>query len=175
MKPAKKAAICGILTALSLVFMFLTGLFPIASYAIPAFCGILLMIVVFEMGRRQAMLVYLAVALLSLLLTPDREAAFIYIIFLGYYPVLKSKIEQLHNRWGILAIKVILFLAVLTIGFCASVFLLGLYEIHFGWLILLIGACVMTVVFLIYDTAVGLIAQMYCNQIRPKYLKRFFH
>ena len=73
MKHSSKVALCGMICALCTVCMFMTGLFPFATYALPAIAGVLLCVVVIELSPRWALVVYLAVSCLSFLLSPDRE------------------------------------------------------------------------------------------------------
>lgn len=70
--------------------MFLTGLIPIGTYALPAIAGVLLIVAVIEIGAKWAWMIYAAVAVLSLLFAADKEAALLFVLFFGYYPVLKS-------------------------------------------------------------------------------------
>ena len=90
MKKSKQVAAGGIAASLCLLLMFLTGLFPFATYALPAMAGTLLIVVVIELGRPTATMVYAAVSLLSLLITPDKEAALMFVVFFGYYPANKA-------------------------------------------------------------------------------------
>ncbi len=93
-----RLAFCGVITALCTVTMFLTGLISIGTYALPAFAGILLIVVVVELGVGWAWPVYLASSVLSLLLAGDKEAAMLFVVFFGYYPILKAQIEGMHRR-----------------------------------------------------------------------------
>ena len=81
-----KVAFCGIVAALSAVLMFLTGLVPVATLAIPAIAGCLLIPVVVESGLSWGFGVYAVCSVLSFLLAADREAALFYVLFFGYYP-----------------------------------------------------------------------------------------
>ena len=47
MSKSGKIALGGLLTALGVVLMFLTGLIPIGTYALPAIAGVLLIVAVF--------------------------------------------------------------------------------------------------------------------------------
>lgn len=51
MNKTVKIAITSIVTALSLVFMFMTGLLPFMTYALPGLAGMLLMVVVIEISK----------------------------------------------------------------------------------------------------------------------------
>ena len=101
-KTSKNAALCGLLGALSLVILTFGGLIPIATFCAPALSGIVILIAASECGLRQGWLMYLAVALLSLLLVPERETAFMFVFLLGYYPLLKVWLERVKFaplRW----------------------------------------------------------------------------
>ena len=91
-------ALGGVLAALAVVIMSLGGLIPIATYVTPMLCAMLLQAVLLTCGTRVAWAWYGAVALLGLLLCPDKEAAAVY-VFLGYYPIVKPKLDGLKPAW----------------------------------------------------------------------------
>ena len=66
--------------ALSTLFVAGAGLFPTMTYALPAISGVLLIAAVIELGKRWAFFCYAAVALLSLLLGTDKEAALLFLL-----------------------------------------------------------------------------------------------
>ena len=108
---AKPIAFGGILAALAVVIMSIGGLFPVATYACPMLCAILQYIVFCFCGRRIAWAWYAAVAILCLLVGPDKEATAVF-VFLGYYPILKSSMDKIPAKY---LCKVIFFnIAVLT-------------------------------------------------------------
>ena len=96
-KNSMKAALCGILAALSTVVMFFTGIIPVATLALPAIAGCLLIPVVAEVGISWGFGTFAVCAGLSFLLAPDRETAFVYLFF-GWYPILRPKIAALPSR-----------------------------------------------------------------------------
>ena len=67
-----KITLGGIIAALSLIFMFFTGIMPIFAYTLPALSGAFLIVIVIELGKKWAFITYGAVALLSFFLTPDK-------------------------------------------------------------------------------------------------------
>ena len=91
--PAAKIAFGGVMAALALVIMNMMGLIPIATYACPSLAIILLCVVLKLCGRRIAWAWYGAVAILSILMAPDKEAAAIFAV-LGYYPIIKPAFEK---------------------------------------------------------------------------------
>lgn len=90
---AKQMALGGIMAALAVTIMSLGGLIPVATYVCPMLCAILLLVVYLSCGSRIAWAWYGAVAILSLLMGPDKEAAAVF-VFLGYYPILKPWLDK---------------------------------------------------------------------------------
>ena len=81
------------MAALAVVIMCMGGIIPVATYVCPMLCAILLAVVLRFAGRRIAWAWYAAVALLSLLMGPDKEAASVF-VFLGYYPIIKPWVDR---------------------------------------------------------------------------------
>lgn len=94
----KAMALSGMLAALALVIMCMGGLIPLATYICPMLCVIVQYIVLWLCGRRIAWTWFAVVALLSLLLGPDKEAAGVFLL-LGYYPMLKPVFEKWPVSW----------------------------------------------------------------------------
>ena len=91
--PAAQIAFGGVMAALALVIMNMVGLIPVATYVCPSLCMILLSVVLKLCGRRIGWAWYGAVAILSVLLAPDKEAAAIFTV-IGYYPIIKPAFER---------------------------------------------------------------------------------
>ena len=92
-------ALCGVTAALAVVIMCMGGLIPVATYVCPLICMLLLREVFRRSGSSMAWVWYAVVSILSLLLGPDKEAAGV-CVFLGYYPILKPKLDRM--RLGVL-------------------------------------------------------------------------
>ncbi len=91
-------ALGGVLAALAVVIMAMGTLIPVATYVCPVLCSLLLKIVLSLCGQRTACAWYGAVAILSLLLAPDKEAAAVF-LFLGYYPIVKPSLDRKNLPW----------------------------------------------------------------------------
>lgn len=96
--PASSVALGGVLAALAVVVMCLGTIIPVATYVCPMFCALLLQVVLKSCGVRIAWAWYGAVTILSLLLAPDKEAAAVF-AFLGYYPIVKPRLDKTRLRW----------------------------------------------------------------------------
>ncbi len=95
---AKQIALGGLMGALAIVIMCLGGLIPFATFVCPMFCCMITKIVLTMCGRRIAWAWYGAVEFLRLLMSPDKEAAAVFCC-LGYYPILKPKLETIKGQW----------------------------------------------------------------------------
>jgi len=82
----------------AVVIMSLGTLIPVATYAAPVLCMLLGKIVLALCGSRVAWAWYGAVALLALLMAPDKEAAAVYAV-LGYYPIVKPRLDRRKGSW----------------------------------------------------------------------------
>ena len=92
-----------------------------STQPVTAFAGMLTLFCVIELGRSWAFGVYVAAALLSLLLLPNKEAAVLYTAFFGYYPIVKAILE---GRRMPRILEYLLKLAVFNISFVAAYLLL---------------------------------------------------
>lgn len=96
--PAGVVALGGVLAALAVVIMSMGTLIPVATYVCPMLCAVLLKVVLNACGKRIAWAWYGAVAILSALMAPDKEAAAVF-VFLGYYPIVKPRLDRTRPQW----------------------------------------------------------------------------
>lgn len=122
---AKQMAFGGVMAALALVVMCMGGLIPVATYVCPMLCGLVLQLVLKTCGSRVAWAWFGAVAILSLLLGPDKEAAAVF-LFLGYYPILKPKIDRRRGKW---LLKGLLFNSAVLLMYAMLICLFGMGEL----------------------------------------------
>lgn len=94
---AGQMALGGTLAALAVCIMTFGALIPAATFCCPAFASVLLLPVLHDCGKRIAWAWYLAVAVLSCLLSPDPEAAAIF-VFLGYYPIIRTSLRRVRQK-----------------------------------------------------------------------------
>ncbi len=171
-------AFSGLVCALSLVILFMTGIIPFATYSLPCMAGFLLVTVMVECGDSWAWLSFAAVSFLAVILTPDREAALMYIIFFGYYPMVKKYLERIPSRALEWAGKLLLFNASIFVGYFGAVYLLGMEYLleeasEFVKYSLLVAMGLGNLVFLLYDIALTRIITVYIVYLRKKIFRRF--
>lgn len=118
-------ALGGIMAALAVVIMCMGGLIPVATFICPMACMMLLVVVIARCGNRVGWAWYGAVAILSALLGPDKEAAAVF-AFLGYYPILKPKMDKLPLKW---LWKLIYFNAAILLMYWLLLNVLGMAQV----------------------------------------------
>ena len=85
------------MVSLAVVLMCLGTVIPIATYAAPVLCMFTGQVVMVLCGSRTAWAWFGAVAWLGLLLAPDKEAAAVFCV-LGYYPIIKPKLDKTKGK-----------------------------------------------------------------------------
>lgn len=164
MKRTTKLTLCGIIAALSAVVLFFTGVIPVATLALPALAGCLLVPVVAELGIPWGFGSYAVCAALAFLLAPDREAALFYLLFFGYYPVLFGVLGKIKNTAARTAVKFAVFNAAVVAETLLAVFVLGIpwESISFlGRATAPVLLALANVVFFLYDRALGGLIVLY--------------
>ncbi|MBS6445085.1 MAG: hypothetical protein KH373_04690 [Ruminococcus sp.] len=168
-----KVALGGIISALCLVSMFLTGVIPILSLALPMIAGTLMMIIKVEVSTGWSFLTYIAVSMLSLFVTFDKESSVMFIFLFGLYPILKTFFDKVKLKLVRVLSKLIYYNVSVTIAFQITFKLFGMEELadqmnqYFphGMLVLLITT---NPVFLMYDYVLNNLIDIYYKKLKPK-------
>ena len=167
---AYRAAVTGVLAALSLVFLYLSALTPPGRLGLVAVAGLIPAAAVVSAGLAAGFLCYSAAGLLGLILLPVKSNALLYLLFFGLYPMIKSLIERLRQLPLELLLKLAFFNLVLTLfWFGLSGVLLPFLPsaLNQTWLVYAAG----NVVFLVYDFGFSKLIAFYCQRI-DKALRR---
>ena len=170
-------ALGGTITSLVLLLMFMATAFPALDYAIPTYAGFLMVVVIVEAGSGWALVTYCACALLCPLLTPDYEATLLFILFMGYYPILYVFLNRIKNSVLRMSVKLIVFNAA-VLAYAAvfkfvftSVDLMEGMESFGKWAEpALLGLA--NIFFIFYDRVLGMLIKKYIGWFRKKVLKR---
>lgn len=169
---ASRLALCGILAALAVSLLFLSGVLPFAAIACPVLASLVLIPVYCECGRRWGWVWYLAVGLLSLLTVADREAALLF-LFLGYYPLLKKYFERLRGRFLQWVVKLLYVNAAIAAAYALMFYLLRLHTVveelqSTAAAVLLLTLLLANLSFVIYDLLIARLEVFYFVRLRPK-------
>ena len=167
----KKIAFCGVLGALAVAFMILGALIGIGTYAAPALAGIALLPVVAEYGAGTAAALYASVSVLSVLLVPDKESAFLF-VFLGWYPAARPAYDRVRPKALAELLKLLTFNAAVAAAYVLLLFVFRVSAVVSDYgaasSLLLTGlAAAGNITFFVYDIALARLAQAYEKKIRP--------
>ena len=176
MKQSSKTALGGIVSALSVTLMLMTGVIPFMTYALPLAAGSLLILVVIEINNRWAFVVYAAVSLMSIFVVPDKEAAVFYVAFFGYFPIIKSALEKHLNIVLEWIVKLLIFNASTVAGYFFTTYVLGIpfdETGEFGKYSLLILLALANAVFIAYDVMLTRFITLYLKRFRKSFHKIF--
>ncbi len=173
-----RVALGGIVSALCLLTMFRQGIMPLLYLILPMIAGVLMMIIAVEVSTKWALLTYIAVGLLSLMITFDKEAALIFILLFGHYPILRFYICKIQTGALRIAVKLLICNACILVFFYITVYVFGLTDMidefdelgKYGGLIML---GISNIVFLLYDKNLKLCHILYLRRIKPRFRKRF--
>lgn len=115
-------AMGGVMAALAVVIMCMGGLIPVATFVCPLICCLILQFISGMLKTRMCWVWYAVVSVLSLLLGPDKEAAAVF-VFLGYYPILKPRMDKakLSVLW-----KLMLFNVAIIVMYCVLIHMFGM-------------------------------------------------
>lgn len=171
-KRTKDLTLCAMLCALGVVLMLLGSLVEVLDLTAAALASMLCIYAVIELGGHYPWMLWLATSLLSLLLLPLKTPAIFYSLFLGYYPILKAKLES-RGKLLCLVLKLLVFhAALLLIVLVFWAFFPAMLETPYGpWIypvlyLLALGA------FLLYDLALTRMITAYLVRFRAKLHRR---
>lgn len=177
MKNGAKVALTGVISALAVVVMLLTVL-PTMQIGLPVVAGTLLIVPVVECGVRWGVTGYAATAILSLLLVPSVESKLLFLLFFGYYPVIKALIERLQAKPLRIFLKLLLFNGSMLLTYFVLLRFTTAIDpqeftiagVYLPGVVLAFG----NVVFLVYDVALTRLIGLYLRVWQPR-VRRWLH
>lgn len=174
-RKAREAAFGGVTAGLMTVMMLIAGLLPTASYAAAALAGIFIIPALAELGPGACLPVYVAVSALSMLLCAQKDAALLYILILGWYPIAKAAIERIRSGALAWTVKFLAFNAsAAAFWFTAKKLFFDFAE--FGgesrgkWVAAAVLALA-NLAFFVYDVALGRLGALYMSRFHDKVRK----
>ena len=154
MRKAKLTAFCGMMVALSVVLMAIVTVLPVLMYVLPVVTGLIVLVVADVGSKKWALSVFFATSILSLLLLTDKESVLTYILFFGYYPLIRERLSRLPKAVFV-ALKLALFNCAAILTGVAGVVLLGVPKeeyTEFGGFTIPLLLVLANVVFVLYDS-----------------------
>lgn len=166
---ARQIALGGIFAALAVVILLLGGMIQVGTYVAPMLAALPLVILLAELPRSLCLGWYCIVALLGVLLCPDKETAFVF-VFLGWFPLAKPRLDRLPKLPGLLC-KLLIFNASTAALYALLILVFRLdalvQEAQETGMILLIAILLLgNLSFILFDLVLGRLTILY--QIKHK-------
>ncbi len=170
---SRRIALCGMFSALSLTCMLMGSFLPFSAYLAPAISGIFILPVVIEYKLRTGVMMFFAVSLLSVFLTPNKEMVAVFIFLLGWYPIVKLQLDKIKSKPLMWVVKMVAFniSTALAYFFILVIFPVGEviaeYE-SMSTVFIFILAAGANLTFIIYDRALNRLIGFYLFVWRKK-------
>ena len=175
----KNLTASAILAAMGVSLLFIGMMIETLDLSMAALASFLCIFAVIELGGKYSWLIYAVTGVLSVILMPFNMAGWFYLLFFGYYPILKERFERL-NKTLAWAVKLIVVNLALTACITLASFLFysgnmlkalkvmlgaenwGVYAIIGMWVLV-------NIVFIIYDIALTRLITFYFIKIRHRF------
>ena len=172
-RATRRLATCSVLCAMAVVLLGVGALIEVFDLTAAAAASLALLPILLCYGARDALLSYAVTAVLGVILMPQSLAAWMYAGLVGYYPIIKQRLDRLPRVLGWL-IKLVLLTAVMLVylfvfylvvlggeGSFAEAFLAGFGEAggssYMAWAV--IGLSVLT--FVLFDILIDRLLVLY--------------
>ena len=183
-KNLKKLTIGALLSAMGVALLSIGGIIQTVDLSAAAVVSFICIFAVIEMGSSYAWMIYAVTGVLSAIIMPHNMGAWFFLLFFGYYPILKEKMEKLKKplSW---ALKMLLLNVALVIGLIlASLFVYGgqknffelvnsIMETDFGIAATVGIILLVEVTFVIYDIALTRLISYYIFKLRHRFSRYF--
>jgi len=163
----KQLTVCAALSAIGVVLLSIGHLIDVLDASLAVLASIVCIVAVIEYGKAAPWLVFSVTATLSLILIPPNSAALMYLMFFGYYPILKEKLERLPRvlSWVVKELifntAMVICIALITILFMPTT------EVTVWTYAILVLLC--EVVFVLYDIALTRLISFYIYKLRTRF------
>lgn len=178
MRESSKAALSGIICALSVVTMMSTYISPLLVYTAPPIAGLLLLIIINEIDCKWALGTYFAVSFLSIFLIADKESSVFFVMFFGYFPIISNLLQRkIKSKTVSFILKFLIFNVACAVSLFICIYILGVsYEDVFGEgaVFAIIFAVLFEILFVVYNALVIRLQELYVLKF-SKGIKKMFN
>ena len=161
---ARELTVSAALTALTIVILYLNLLLPISTISILTLASALIPVALIRGSIKSSVLVYISSSIIGFFILPI-NIVLLYILFFGFYGIVKYFIEKINKLPVEIILKLIFFniVLVLSIFVFNSFVAIEITKLPIGLLFV-----VAQPVFLIYDYALSLLISFYLDRIHKR-------
>ena len=164
----KRIAISAMLSALGVVILYIGSVIEVLDISMAVIASMFAIFAVIEYGAGFAWSIYAITGVLSALLLPNKFPAVMYILFFGFYPIIKERIERLRKKTLEWILKEVVFNLCLVL-----LMLVGNYFLMIDikeWMAVEIAFFLLAnATFVIYDIALTRLISFYFFKLRGKF------
>lgn len=155
------------MSALGVVTLYLGSMIEVIDISMAVIASLFVIFTVIEYGGAAPWAVYAVTGVLSAILLPNRFPAAMYILFFGFYPILKEKIEKLRSRVWQWVIKEAIFNVCLVVLMYIARWLLFI-DVDVMTLMWAVFFLLANGTFVIFDIALTRLISLYIYKLRRK-------
>ena len=163
----KTLSMCAMLSALGVVVLYLGSVIEIIDISMAVIASLFAIFAVIEYGAGYAWSIYAITGILSAVLLPNKFPALMYILFFGFYPIIKEKIEKLSSKIAQWALKELLFNVCLVVLMLVGNLIL-MIDMHAWFAMEIVFFVLANGTFVIYDIALTRLISLYIFRLRRK-------
>ncbi len=165
----KNLALASLLCALGVVLLYAGAVIEVLDMTMVMIASFPIVFAVIEMGGVWPWLMYAVTGILSLVLLPAKFPCVLYILFAGFYPIVKQKLEKRVRGFGCWLLKILIFgISVTAMWLVITLFL---PDVDFGGSVFLwVGMIAATLI--LYDILLTLLVTKYVFHWRKRFLKK---
>ena len=178
-KKTKKLTVSALLSAMGVALLFVGSVIETLDLSAAALASFFCIFAVIELGNKFSWLIFTVTGILSVVLMPYSMGGWYYLLFFGYYPILKEKFERLPKiiAWIVKIIvlnaSVILSLVVASFIFYGgnlnTAFMMTFGSDGYGLYAAIGIYALVNLVFVIYDLALTRLISLYLFKLRQKF------
>ncbi len=166
-KKTRTLTVCAMMSALGVVTLYLGSIIEVIDISMAVIASLFVIFTVIEYGGAAPWAVYAVTGVLSAVLLPNKFPAAMYILFFGFYPILKEKIEKLPSRVWQWAIKEAVFNVCLVVLMILAKWLF-FFEGEILTVIWIVFFLLANGTFVIFDIALTRLISLYVFKLRRK-------
>lgn len=162
---------CSIISVMALAGLYLSCILPTLSLVAFAVGIYMLCVAVAECGPRWGAVTSLATGFLGFIFLPDKLILFPYVMFFGYYPILKLYIEKINK----ILLERVIKSAAFTVAMLAVYFVMKSLNINIingeTAAVVIIMAVLLEICFILYDDVCTKFISLYLTKISSRIRK----
>ena len=178
-KKTKRLTAAAVLAAMGVALLFIGSIIKTLDLSMAALASFFCIFAVIELGSTYSWLVFAVTGILSVVLMPANMGGWFYLLFFGYYPILKEKFEKLRPllAW---VVKITVLNAAMILSVVIATFIIYGGNLY-GAIISIFGTekwgiyaaigmyALVNAVFVVYDVALTRLISVYLFKLRDRF------